>query len=296
MRKGIIAAIIVGSVLTVTGSVLFGIGLKNEKLDRAEVVHTYAITEAVNSISIDTKTADIEFKVSEDGESKVVCKEREKEFHSVSVKDGTLSIVYGEDLPWYERWFDFYLNKMNVSIYLPSATYDSLTLKGSTGDVIVNKEYSFKDVNVTMSTGDITFASNVTNNCKINTSTGSISVNEVTAKEMELKASTGSIKMDTVNVSGTLKLETSTGKVTLNKVLTNGDMNIHTSTGDITIVDSDATNVTLEASTGDVNATFLTSKIIYASTSTGSIDVPHLTTGGRCDIKTSTGDIKVRIK
>ena len=128
MRKGIIAAIIVGSVLTVTGSVLFGIGLKNEKLDRAEVVHTYAITEAVNSISIDTRTADIEFKVSEDGESKVVCKEREKEFHSVSVKDGKLSIVYGEDLPWYERWFDFYLNKMNVSIYLPSATYDSLTL------------------------------------------------------------------------------------------------------------------------------------------------------------------------
>ena len=51
----------------------------------------------------------------------------------------------------------------------------------------------------------------------------------------------------------------------------------------------------MEASTGDIKGSFLTNKIFIAKTNTGDIEVPKTSAGGRCELSTNTGDIKVRI-
>lgn len=315
MKKGILALIIVGASLFTIGTALFVTGLVVEKLNRKPITNTYEITEEVKNFNIDISTADLEFKVAEDGVSKVVCNERENEHHEVVVADNTLSIKYKDDLPWYKRWFDLNSNKMNVTIYLPGSNYENLTVKSSTSDININKEYSFADLDIKLSTGDIKVYSDVTNKLKAETTTGNVSINEVSTSSIELKASTGKLNLNKVDVTGDITLTTSTGnmnleevtaanlttncstgEVKLNKVTLVNNLNIKTSTGDIVVVDSDANEVNLEASTGDVNAIFLTSKIVYATSSTGNVDVPHSTSGGLCNIKTSTGDIVVRIK
>lgn len=315
MKKGVLALIIVGASLFSVGTALFVTGLVVEKLNRKPITNTYEITEEVKNFNIDISTADLEFKVSEDGVSKVICNERENEYHEVTVADNTLSIKYKDDLPWYKRWFDLNSSRMNVTIYLPGSNYESLTVKSSTGDININKEYSFSDLDIKLTTGDIKIYSDVTNKLKAETTTGNILISEVSSSSLEAKASTGKLNLNKVDVTNDITLNTSTGhmnleevtaanlttncstgEVKLNKVTLANNLNIKTSTGDITIVDSDANEVNLEASTGDVNATFLTSKIVYASSNTGRIDVPHSTSGGLCNIKTSTGDIVVRIK
>jgi len=40
----------------------------------------------------------------------------------------------------------------------------------------------------------------------------------------------------------------------------------------------------------------LTDKVFITKTDTGSINVPDSITGGRCEIKTDTGDIKITVK
>ena len=57
----------------------------------------------------------------------------------------------------------------------------------------------------------------------------------------------------------------------------------------------DAENLEIETGTGDVRGTLLSSKIFMVKTSTGDIDVPETTTGGICKVKTSTGEVYIRI-
>ena len=315
MKKGIIALIAVGSTLLVAGTALFISGLVIEKMNKEPVVNTYDIREDVNKINIDISTANVEFKVSEDGTSKVICNETNKEVHNVSVANNTLSITYQDNLAWYERWFNIIPYKMSVEIYLPSGNYESVVVRNSTGDITINKEYSFSDVDLKVSTGTIYVYSDATNTLKVESTTGDIHINEVNTKELELKASTGDVNLTKVVATGDIAINTSTGKINvlevsanniktscstgkvkLDKSYSTGHLGITTSTGDVAILDSDADTVDISTSTGDVNATFTSDKIVFAETKTGNVDVPHLTSGGLCSIKTTTGDITVKIK
>ena len=47
--------------------------------------------------------------------------------------------------------------------------------------------------------------------------------------------------------------------------------------------------------TGDVSGNLLSDKVFITETDTGRIDVPKTTTGGKCEIKTDTGDIRISI-
>ena len=314
MKKAGVIAIVIGSVFTVIGAVLLGLGIANERVNRELVTHTYEIKDSVNVFDINISTADLYFKKDEEN-PRVVVKEREKEYHEVSVNDETLSIKFVNELKWYENIFDFSVGKMEIEIYLPEQEYKELKIISSTGDIEVNKDYSFETVDISLSTGNLKLYSSVSSELKISSSTGDIIVNDVDISKGYFKASTGNISLEKVNALEDIKVETSTGRITLNEVeaaslttscstgrvnvsnsLFTKEMNIKTSTGDIRIVDSDAGGATLIATTGDVNATFLTSKIVFATSKSGDINVPRSTEGGRVDVETTTGDIYVSFK
>ena len=58
---------------------------------------------------------------------------------------------------------------------------------------------------------------------------------------------------------------------------------------------SDAAEIFVKTSTGDVSGSLLTEKVFITDTSTGKVSVPKTTTGGKCELITSTGDIKIEI-
>ena len=51
-----------------------------------------------------------------------------------------------------------------------------------------------------------------------------------------------------------------------------------------------------DTDTGDVKGSLLSEKIFIPTTDTGDVDVPKTVTGGRCEITTDTGDIKITVK
>lgn len=314
MNKLVLIPIIIGAVLLTVGSGLLAVGIVASNKTSQKVTKTYEITETFNNFNIDVEISDVEFKASEDGTTKVVCNEAVKDYHEVKVENNALNITYVNARKWYEQIFAYNYQR-KVTVYLPSAEYGELNYKCSTGNLVVPTGYTFDKLDAKLSTGNVSFKSNVKNDANINASTGDILLADMTATNMNLKASTGKITLDKVTAIESMKVNTSTGdakftdckakncerdsstgKTTFVNTVFAEKLNVKGSTGDVKFDASDASEITVKTSTGDVKGTLLTSKIFICRTDTGKIQVPSSTEGGKCEITTDTGDIIISIK
>ncbi|MBE6547960.1 MAG: DUF4097 domain-containing protein [Ruminococcaceae bacterium] len=311
--------IIIAASLVVAGGLIFvgalsSVGFDFSKLNTQKyVTNTYDISDDFSNIIINCDTADVVFKLSEDGKCKVVCNEQEKLFHEVSVKDGALVIDIIDSRAWYDH-ISFFGDSSEIILYLPANDYGALNISTDTGDINIPKELGFGSISIKASTADINVSASAKGKMSIKTSTGDVILNNVTAKEMELSASTGDISVTSAIVEGYIVAETDTGEVrmttvhskgvmitvdtgdiTLNSVISTDTFDIKGDTADVRFIGCDAEAITVETDTGDVTGTLLSDKIFITKTSTGDISVPESTSGGRCKVTTSTGDIKLSI-
>ena len=152
-------------------------------------------------------------------------------------------------------------------------------------------------IGLSASTGDIYLKNvKVNDTLVIKTDTGDHTLENVNVtNEIIEMADTGKFRLTNVTTKN-IHLETSTGKKILTSVVVTGKMVVKASTGDVKFDKCDAAEINVDTSTGDVTGSFLTDKIFYVHTSTGRQDVPKSTTGGLCDVTTSTGDIKLWIE
>ena len=157
-----------------------------------------------------------------------------------------------------KKWYQFLsisFEKPTVTVYLPQGEYGCISIKMSTGD---------------------------------------ISLQNLAANEVSLGLSTGDIELRGVSCHN-FKAKTSTGDIELYNVLASQKMSIETSTGDVELHGCDGAELDITTSTGSVEGSLLSSKEFFVETSTGKVDVPKGTTGGKCTIHTSTGDVEITI-
>jgi len=273
----------------------------------------HQIGEKITSVLIDTEISDVTFLSSENEEYKVVCYERPVLEHSVTITDGTLKIHQLDTRKWYQ-FISLNFDNAKLTVYLPEGEYDMLKINSSTGDILITDCFQFSSIDITNSTGDVKNYASASSRMKISTSTGDIDVENVTAGSIELSVSTGDIDVERIECSGdifiesttgeqclfditcqNLSLNSSTGDMELDNVIAAAKLSIVGSTGDVEFSGCDAAEIFIKISTGDVRGSLLSEKIFIVDTSTGKIDVPKPATGGRCEITTSTGDVKITI-
>lgn len=273
----------------------------------------HQIGEKITSVLIDTEISDIAILSSENEECKVVCYEQPELEHSVTITDGTLKIHQLDKRKWYQ-FIGLNFDNSKLTVYLPEGEYDMLKINGSTGDILVTDSFVFSSIDISNSTGDVKNYASASTRMKISTSTGDIDVKNTSAGSIELSASTGDIELDGIECAGdifvdsttgekflsditcqNLSIKSSTGDMKLENVLAKTKLSIVGSTGDVHFTDCDAGEIFVKVSTGDVKGTLLSEKIFIVDTSAGKTDVPKTTTGGVCEITTSTGNIKITI-
>ena len=110
---------------------------------------------------------------------------------------------------------------------------------------------------------------------KIETDTGKVELTDTSCNDLYAKSDTGSITLKNVIGAGIFKIESDTGDITFDR--------------------SDAAEISAKTDTGDITGTILSDKVYLTETSTGRISVPKTTTGGKCELRTSTGDIKIEV-
>lgn len=273
-------ALCVAALLVLVGSLLF-VGvmtmLKWDFMNLQTVKYEdtrHEIAQPYQNITIRTNTADVVVVPSEDGTCSVVCHEQSKVKHTVSVEGGTLVIEREDTRKWYEHLaIDFGTSRITVQV--PAEEYGAISVNTSTGDVRV-EQMTTESLGLSVSTGSIA-VSNVSclGDIHLRTSTGNNRLTDVTCQNLFAKASTGDITLSGVVAQGLFDIKTGTGEVKLNR--------------------ADAAEISIQTNTGDVEGSLRTDKIFMAQTNTGRVTVPKTTTGGKCEVTTGTGDIKLSI-
>ena len=152
-----------------------------------------------------------------------------------------------------------------------------------------------ENITIAASTGDIYAEGISASSLDLTVSTGNVTVSSVTCEEdITIGVSTGKTYLTDVACKN-LTSTGSTGDISLKNVISTENISVERSTGDITLDRSDAAELFIMTSTGDVEGSLLTNKVFIIKTDTGRINVPNSITGGRCEITTDTGDIKISI-
>lgn len=319
MRTATKIWLIVAASLVAVGGIIFGSVMTVLKWDFTKLstvkyeINNYEIDEAYQNIAIVTDTADIQFVPTEGTVTSVECHEQKNLKHSVTVKDGTLIIELVDTRKWYEHiGIGFGTSKMTVN--MPRGEYDALSIKSSTGDMEISKDFKFESMDITASTGDVTNYASAAESMKIKTNTGDIRAEGLSAGSLAISVSTGKVNVTDVTCEGDVSIRVSTGdskltgvacknvissgdtgKLSMTNVIAAGRFTIERDTGDVKFDGCDAAEIRVKTSTGNVTGSLLSEKIFVTNTSTGNVKVPECVTGGKCSITTSTGDIRITI-
>ena len=300
MRKGTKIWLWIASGLILLGCIIWGGVMSILKWDINQLstikyeTNQHEITDDYQNITIVSKTADITFAVSEDGKHRVICHEQVNAIHSVEVKNGDLVIELVDTRKWYEH-IGISFQAPKITVYLPQRAYGKLSIQASTGDICLPEDFAFESADIAVSTGDIALFSSVAETVKLKTTTGKINVANVNCMgDLSVNVSTGKAKISYVTCKN-LTSSGSTGDITLENVIVLESLRIERSTGDIELERCDAATLYLKTSTGDIEGSLRTGKVFLTHTRTGDVEVPQSTTGGTCEIYTSTGDIEIEI-
>lgn len=272
--------LIIATTLLLTGCIIFGGVMTVYKWDFSKLstnkyeTNKYDITDNFKNISVNVKTADIVFVASEKAKAEVVCYEQDNANHEVSVDNDTLTIKLVDERKWYE-YIGINFRTPKITVYLPQGEYGNLTVSASTGDIDI-KNLSAENINLTVTTGEIEAKSITCNgDFKTTVSTGEVELKDVSCKNLSSNGNTGDI--------------------TLKDVIAEEKFAIERSTGDVKFERCDANEIFVKTDTGDVKGSLLSDKVFITQTDTGNIDVPKTIIGGRCEITTDTGDIKITV-
>ena len=239
------------------------------------VTNEYKLSDTFENISIKTVTADITLIPTDEQLSKVVCLEDKKSKHTVMVKDNTLMIDNVDTRKWYNH-LGLHFKTPKITIFLPKGAYNALTINNTTGDIKIPADFTFINTNISVTTGDIFLESSVSDSIKCKSTTGDITLSGIRC--------------------GTLAASVTTGDVEMKDVIANGKITIHQCTGDVNFADCDANALFIKVTTGDVKGSLLSGKLFKAKTTTGKVEVPQSVSGGVCEVKATTGNIKIAIK
>jgi len=317
MSKKTKIGLIVAACLVLAGGALIGMAIQMAEGDFMKLsTKKYDTTEHMpagefRDIVIETDTADIAIVPAE--VTKIVCYEQENAKHTVSVDNGTLTIQVQNNKKWYDH-IGIIFGSPKITVYMPAGEYGSMTVRSDTGGVQIPADFAFTDMDIRESTGIVKSCASVSGDMKIKTSTGSITLEDLTAGSLELTVSTGKITVLDVTCQGDMTVNVSTGKAGLTNVkcrnfASNGNtgdlyldnviaaekFTIERSTGDVDLEGCDAAEITVTTDTGHITGSLLSEKVFIAHTDTGRVEVPHTLSGGKCELTTDTGNIKIEI-
>ena len=277
MKKGFIIAAVVlvslGIIMFVVALAVSGFNLKGFGIEE-RITKEVNISESFRDISIETTTADIELKLSDNGSCRIVYDEVKNRPLKVVVEDNTLKVKYADERKWFER-ITLWTPKMSVTVYLPAAAFESVAAASTTGDILIY-DIEANNMALAVTTGDIRLYSvRLSKDLTAAVTTGKLSASDLTCRSLISDGSTGDISLSNVVASERMDLKRNTGDVHFDKC--------------------DAANIKVKTSTGDVSGTLLSGKVFVAKSSTGRVSVPDSSSGGQCEITTSTGDIKLQV-
>lgn len=275
---------------------------------------TYTPGNSIGFITIEASIEDITFLRAQDYICRVECDETEQFRHEVTVEGRELKIQTKDSRTWFDR-LSISRKTPAIRVYLPRDDYGALSIRCSTGDILVPANFTFSGIGIAATTGDIELRASASGAISLRTSTGDIRVGNVTADSLSVTATTGGLSLDGINCTNNVSVSVSTGDVKiaglscrnfaaegstgdfeLRTLIASESLSINVTTGDVTLYNSDAGKIHIQTTTGSIRGTLQTTKRFEAHSTTGRINVPISGGVSVCQLSTTTGDIDIQVK
>lgn len=237
------------------------------------------ISEDFNNIKIDVDTSDIEFVCSETQDCMVASVDTEKVKYDVSVQSDTLLISVEDTRKWYDH-IGVFLGEKSLTIYLPKDNYDSLNIECHTSDITIPEDFTFKNLEIQTSTGDVELLSSVLETLDISTDTGKIEIGDADVLNMKCK---------------NIKIESDTGDIKMRQTIATEKIFVQSDTGDVWFFVVEAPYIKVKTNTGDVKGDLYHIPLFKTKTDTGDVNVPPAKTDDVFEVTTDTGDIYFKV-
>jgi hypothetical protein len=288
MGKATKIILITAAILITAGIIITVIGYNFVSRNKPVSAATYekkeqTITDGFDSISVDEISADIKLVPSTDGTTKIEYYDSEQLEHKICVKSGTLEVSV-HDNALIHGWWEYVVNfdwtfssfddtTKTTVIYLPEASYKSLTAHGVSSDIEVDKAFTFEKVKFTTTSGDIKSYCVITDSFTANTTSGDVSVSNIDLELADVSTVSGEVIFNDSKISRKIDIDTTSGDVTLNNVTSE--------------------NTSVNTVSGDVKGTLVGDHQYETDTVSGDISLPSNIKGAASvDIDTVSGDIK----
>ena len=130
----------------------------------------------------------------------------------------------------------------------------------------------------------------------ISSNTGSVDISSIVCNgAIDVQINTGNINLEDVSCQ-TFHSKGNTGRISLNKLTATESIWVQRGTGKVLLNDCSAPEIFVKTNTGSVCGRLSSNMVFIARTNTGKIEIPRTpigeAIGGRCEIKTNTGNIK----
>ena len=270
--------------------------------------HEKDISDAFSAIAIQSEDCDVCILPATDGKTHISAALRRGHTLTAEVIDATLTVRVEDTRSWWQKLFS---RSSLLTVTLGGSEYGDLTIEGKTGDIEVGDGFSFKNVEISLSTGDASLTSVTADALTFTGSTGDLALSDVTvAGDIGIKQSTGDSMLTSVSASG-LTLDGSTGDTYLTDLTVMGAIDTQRSTGKTVATRVAAASLSAVADTGRMEFTDVTTVGALTVTTTtgksthtnikagsvgikadtGDVTLSGVTSAGALHIETSTGDI-----
>ena len=144
---------------------------------------TTEITEDFDAIEICTDTADISLVYSEEEGCRAVSYDREELSYDCLVEGGVLKVRLVDSRSWFQKLFDMSFGN-SLTLYLTKSEFASLKIEEHTGNVTVPSGFSFGNIDLKLTTGDLFLSASASEKITVNGSTGDVRLDGISAKEV----------------------------------------------------------------------------------------------------------------
>lgn len=320
MKKLIIAAAAFAAVLA--GCIVMGVGFMMTGGDWRDLSTESTVTETeyiegyFDSINVRMSTSDLRLEMSRDGKNRAEISRSEKTDVTLEITNGELTIRETDNRSWVDHISFFSFGEYGVTLYLTESAFESAYLQLSTGDVFVAEDFTFGDLSIRVSTGDVVSHARVTGSLtvkgttgsktlsgvgscesiRVDGSTGDVSIRDADCTTMQIGGNTSDVALHDI-AAGDITIDVTSGDIEMKNVVAKGTLEAKATTGEIEFDLCDGAKVVLKTTTGDIEGSLLSGKMFDAGTNTGDVRVPASDrTGGECKAYTTSGDIDITVR
>lgn len=256
-----------------------------------EPTHEKDISAEFSSIVILSEDCDVRILPATDGKTHLTGALRHGRTLSAEVADGTLAVKVEDTRSWWQKLFS---RSSLLTLTLGGSEYGDLTIEGETGDVKVGDGFSFKNVEISLSTGNLALSDvTVAGDISIEQSTGDCVLTSVFASAVTLGGSTGDAYLTDLTVMGAIDTQRSTGKTVATRVAA-ASISAVADTGRMEFTDVTTVGaLSVTTTTGKSTHTNIKAGSVKIEADTGNVSLSAVTSAGALAVETTTGDIRL---